>query len=155
MHMKEDHIRNSQLKPGYNIQFGVEGEYIVGVDVSSERNDQNTLIPLLEQMEKQLGAKYQDVTADAGYESEENYSYPEEKDIGCYIKPSNYERSKTKKFKSNMALREKQPENNGIQKIHWTKSRISETHYKRNRHPALYEPLDPVRGSIWRGEGGL
>lgn len=106
MHMKEDHMRNSQLKPGYNIQFGVEGEYIVGVDVSSERNDQNTLIPLLEQMEKQLGVKYQDVTADAGYESEENYSYLEEKDIGCYIKPSNYERSKTKKFKSNMALRE-------------------------------------------------
>ena len=29
MHMKEDHMRNSQLKPGYNIQFGVEGEYIV------------------------------------------------------------------------------------------------------------------------------
>jgi hypothetical protein len=106
MHMKEDHMRNSQLKPGYNIQFGVEGEYIVGVDVSSERNDQNALIPLLEQMEEQLGTKYQDVTADAGYESEENYSYLEEKKVGCYIKPANYERSKTKKFKSNMSLRE-------------------------------------------------
>lgn len=101
MHMKEDHIRNSQLKPGYNIQFGVEGEYIVGVDVSSERNDQQTLIPLLEQME-QLGKKYQDVTADAGYESEENYTYLENKEIGCYIKPTNYERSKTRKYKSNL-----------------------------------------------------
>lgn len=109
MHMKEDHMRNSQLKPGYNIQFGVEGEYIVGVDISSERNDQNTLIPLLEQMEDQLGVKYRDVTADAGYESEENYSYLEEKEIGCYIKPANYERSKARKFKSNMALRENMP----------------------------------------------
>ena len=27
MHMKEDHMRNSQLKPGYNIQFGVERVY--------------------------------------------------------------------------------------------------------------------------------
>lgn len=53
-----------------------------------------------------MGIKYQDVTADAGYESEENYSYLEEKQIGSYIKPANYERSKTKKFKSNMALRE-------------------------------------------------
>lgn len=106
MHMKEDHMRNSQLKPGYNIQFGVEGEYIVGVDVSSERNDQNALIPLLEQMEEQLGTRYQYVTADAGYESEENYSYLEEKKVGCYIKPANYEHSKTKKFKSNMSLRE-------------------------------------------------
>lgn len=40
MHMKEDHMQNSQLKPGYNIQIGVEGEYIVGVDISSERSDQ-------------------------------------------------------------------------------------------------------------------
>ena len=45
MHMKEDHMKNGQLKPGYNIQIGVEGEYIVGVDVSSERSDQLTLIP--------------------------------------------------------------------------------------------------------------
>ena len=28
--MKENHMRNSQLKPGYNMQIGVEGEYIVG-----------------------------------------------------------------------------------------------------------------------------
>ena len=31
MHMKEDHMRNAQLKPGYNIQLGVEGEYVTGV----------------------------------------------------------------------------------------------------------------------------
>ena len=45
MHTKEDHMRNAQLKPGYNIQFGIEGEYITGVNVSSERSDQLTLIP--------------------------------------------------------------------------------------------------------------
>ena len=105
MHMKEDHMRNAQLKPGYNVQFGVEGEYITGVLVSSERNDQLTLIPLMEDM-KTYGVDYRDVTADAGYESEENYSWFEAAQKLCYIKPQNYERSKTKKFKSNMALRE-------------------------------------------------
>lgn len=105
MHMKEDHMRNAQLKPGYNIQFAVEGEYITGVDVSSERSDQLTLIPLLNRMEAN-GVVYQDVTCDAGYESEENYTYFENSKTECYIKPQNYERSKTKKFKSNMALRE-------------------------------------------------
>ena len=105
MHMKDDHMRNAQLKPGYNIQFAVEGEYITGVDVSSERTDQLTLIPLLNKME-QHGVVYQDVTCDAGYESEENYTYFENCETECYIKPQNYERSKTKKFKSNMALRE-------------------------------------------------
>lgn len=106
MHLKEDHMRNAQLKPAYNLQLAVEGEYITGFDISSERSDQLTLIPLLDKMEEKLGVKYGDVTADAGYESEENYTYFEEKKQSCYIKPQNYERSKTKKFKNNMALRE-------------------------------------------------
>ena len=105
MHMKEDHMRNAQLKPGYNIQFGIEGEYITGVSVSSERSDQLTIIPFMENL-RNHGIEYTDVTADAGYESEENYTYFENTETGCYIKPQNYERSKTKKFKSNMALRE-------------------------------------------------
>jgi transposase len=109
MHMKEDHMRNAQLKPGYNVQLAVEGEYITGLDVSSERSDQLTLIPLLDKMDENLGQEYKDVTADAGYESEENYTYFEKKSQTCYIKPQNYERSKTRKFKNNMALRENMP----------------------------------------------
>ena len=105
MHMKEDHMRNAQLKPGYNIQLGVEGEYITGVSVSHERSDQLTLIPFMENL-RNHGIEYKDVTADAGYESEENYTYFENIATECYIKPQNYERSKTKKYKSNMALRE-------------------------------------------------
>ncbi len=106
MHMKDDHMRNAQLKPGYNVQLAVEGEYITGVDVSSERSDQLAMIPLLERMESKLGAKYTDVTLDAGYESEENYTWFEKQGRDCYIKPQNYEKSKTRKFKSNMHLRE-------------------------------------------------
>ena len=106
MHLKEDHMRNSQLKPAYNLQIAVEGEYITGLDISNERSDQLTLIPLLNKMEKNIGVAYEDVTADAGYESEENYTYFESKGQTCYIKPQNYERSKTRKFKNNMALRE-------------------------------------------------
>ena len=109
MHMKDDHMRNAQLKLGYNVQLGVEGEYIVGVDVSSERSDQLTMIPLLERMERHLGHRYEDVTLDAGYESEENYTWFEKREQTCYIKPQNYERSKTRKFKNNMALRENMP----------------------------------------------
>ena len=105
MHMKEDHMRNAQLKPGYNLQLGVEGEYITGAMISSERSDQLTLIPFMENLQRK-GIVYQDVTADAGYESEENYSYFESSETECYIKPQNYERSKTKKFKNNMSLRE-------------------------------------------------
>lgn len=106
MHMKEDHMRNAQLKPGYNVQFAVEGEYITGLYISGERSDQLTMIPLLEKMEAKLDAKYQDVTLDAGYESEENYTWFEDQNRICYIKPQNYERSKSRKYKSNAHLRE-------------------------------------------------
>ncbi len=106
MRMKDDHMRNAQLKPGYNLQLAVEGEYITGLDIGSERSDQMAMIPLLERMESKLGVKYSDVTLDAGYESEENYTWFEKQNRVCYIKPQNYEKSKTRKFKSNMHLRE-------------------------------------------------
>ena len=106
MHMKEDHIKNGQLKPGYNIQIGVEGEYIVGIDVSSERSDQLTFIPFLDNLEKDLPKKFNNVVADAGYESEENYKYLSENNQKSYIKPQNYEKSKNKKFKNDISKRE-------------------------------------------------
>lgn len=107
MHMKEDHMRNAQLKPGYNVQIGVEAEYIVGIDISSERSDPLTLIPLLKRMNQFLdGKKHKNIVADAGYESEENYSYLEESKQISYIKPSNYEKSKTKKYRKDFRLPE-------------------------------------------------
>ena len=35
MRMKDDHMKNGQLKPGYHIQSGVEAEYIVHVGIFS------------------------------------------------------------------------------------------------------------------------
>ena len=106
MHMKEDHMKNGQLKPSYNVQIGVEGEYIVGIDISSERSDQLTFIPFLDKLEKNLNKKYKSITADAGYESEENYTYLENNNQKAFIKPQTYEKSKTKKFKNDISKRE-------------------------------------------------
>jgi len=106
MHMKEDHMRNSQLKPGYNMQIGVEGEYIVGIDISSERSDQLTFIPFLEKLNENLGQKFDSVTSDAGYESEENYLYLEKNNQATFIKPQTYESMKKRSFKNNISKRE-------------------------------------------------
>lgn len=35
--MKEEYMKNGQLKPGYNIQTCVEGGHIIGLDISSEK----------------------------------------------------------------------------------------------------------------------
>jgi transposase len=106
MHMKDDHMRNSQLKPAYNVQIGVESEYVVGVGIFQDRNDIATLIPMLETMSKKLGRKYTNVIADSGYESEENYLYLEENQQTPYIKPQTYEKWKKKSFKKDISKRE-------------------------------------------------
>lgn len=109
MHMKDDHMRNSQLRPGYNVQIGVSGEYIVGLDISSERSDQLTLIPLMERMEAGLGQRHDSIIADAGYESEENYTYLESHGQRGFIKPQNYEKSKSRKYRNNKYIKENMP----------------------------------------------
>jgi len=52
MHMKENHMRNAQLKPGYNIQIRVEGGYVIGTDIFSERSVQLAFIPFLDRREE-------------------------------------------------------------------------------------------------------
>jgi hypothetical protein len=105
MRMKEDHMKNGQLKPAYNAIIGVDSEYIVGAMVSQERNDSKMLIPFV----KRYGQGYGKITADAGFESEENYTYLEENGQLSFIKPVNHEQSKTKKYKSDIGRRENMP----------------------------------------------
>lgn len=106
MHMKDDHMRNAQLKPGYNVQIAVDSEYIVAADVFQDRNDVWTLVPFLKEMEEKLGFRYPSVTADSGYESEEGYTYLREQGQKPYIKPQTYEKWKKRSFKKDISKRE-------------------------------------------------
>ena len=106
MRMKEDAMRNGQLKPAYNIQHGVDSEYITWVDISAHPTDTRTLIPFLKDMEKHLSFKYTEIVADAGYESEENYAFLEANGQRSFIKPVNYEISKTGKYKKDISRSE-------------------------------------------------
>ncbi|KZL89250.1 transposase [Clostridium magnum] len=106
MKMKDDHMRNAQLKPGYNVQIAVESEYIVGTLISSERSDQLTLIPFLKKLEENLDKKFLNIVADAGYESEENYVFIEQNNQISFIKPQNYETMKKSNFKKDISKRE-------------------------------------------------
>ena len=114
MRIKDDHMRNGQLKPAYNVQIAVNSEYITGVDVFSNRTDFGTLVPFLKQLRQHHETKYKEVTADAGYESLANYLFLEENGQVSFIKPANYEAQKTKKFRQkigrieNMAYNEEE-----------------------------------------------
>ena len=106
MHLKEDHMRNSQLKPAYNVQIAVDAEYIVATEIFNERNDVNTFVPFMEKIKNQLGFKYMYPTADAGYESEENYTYFEQNGQKPCIKPANYKQTKTRKYRNDIGRAE-------------------------------------------------
>lgn len=103
MRLKEDAMLNGQLKPAYNLQHGVDSEYIVWLTIGPQPTDTTTLIPFIKTMEKHLGFKYKKIIADAGYESEENYLFLEENDQLSFIKPANYEISKTRKYKNDIS----------------------------------------------------
>ena len=106
MRMKEDAMLNGQLKPAYNVQHAVDAGFITWVDVSSHPGDTLTLRPMLEEMEEYLHFKYRDIVADAGYESEENYLFLEKNGQSSYIKPTNYEISKTRKYRTDISRQE-------------------------------------------------
>lgn len=102
MRMKEDAMGNGQLKPAYNLQHGVDSEYITWLTIGPQPTDTTTLTPFLKDAEKHLNFKYKNITADAGYESEENYLFLEENGQLSYIKPANYEISKTRKYRNDI-----------------------------------------------------
>ena len=104
MRMKEDAMLNGQLKPGYNIQIGTENRYIVGFSIHPNPTDTKTLIPHLKHLENKLGQLPENIIADAGYGSEENYEYIEEKQLGNYVKYNMFHWEKKKKNKENPYL---------------------------------------------------
>ena len=78
-------------------------QHLQGLEVAPELTDITTLIPFLKSMKENLNFKYLKIVADAGYESEENYSFIEENNQISFIKPSNYEISKTRKYKNDIS----------------------------------------------------
>ena len=86
MRMKDDHMRNGQLKAGYNWQISTSDQYILNYDIYSNPTDTLTLPHHLDQYESMYGDTPDVVVADAGYGSEQNYEYLESKQIEAYVK---------------------------------------------------------------------
>lgn len=85
MRMKEDHMGNGQLKPGYNVQISSENQFVVNYTVHPNPTDTLTLPAHIEDLEQQL-VRPQTITADAGYGSEQNYEVMDKKNIEAYVK---------------------------------------------------------------------
>lgn len=101
MRMKEDHMLNGQLKPGYNWQITTQDQYILGYTLHQTTNDTATLASHMESLKESLGQLPETLVADAGYGSEENYEYLENNNIEAYVKFNNFHKEQTKKWKEN------------------------------------------------------
>ncbi|AJS59739.1 IS1182 family transposase [Paenibacillus sp. IHBB 10380] len=102
MRMKEDHMRNGQLKPGYNVQIGTENQFIVGYSIHQRPTDTRCLKPHLEKIKATLGVLPKTVIADAGYGGEENYAYLEAEEVDAVVKYNTYHKEKSKAWKTNI-----------------------------------------------------
>lgn len=74
MRMKEDHMLNGQLKPGYSLQISTQNQFILNYSLHCNPTDTLTLPAHLQQYEDLYGLTPSAVVADAGYGSDENYS---------------------------------------------------------------------------------
>lgn len=69
MRMKEDHMKNGQLKPGYNLQIATNSQFVLSCDLFQNPTDTRTLIPFLTMIQNTFGYLPEYIVADAGYGS--------------------------------------------------------------------------------------
>ena len=86
MRMKDDHMQNGQLKPGYNLQASTNNQFITSYTLAQTTADTTTLKDHLNDHIESYGQTPETLTADAGYGSEENYTDLEEKNITAFVK---------------------------------------------------------------------
>jgi transposase len=101
MRMKDDYMKNGQLKPGYNLQMGTEGQFVVGFSVHQRPGDPGCLVPHLKGVKEKLGRLPKNVIADSGYGSEENYAYLNGEQVGNYVKYNTFGKEQRARYKPN------------------------------------------------------
>lgn len=102
MRMKEDHMKNGMLKPGYNVQIGTQNRFVIGFSIHQSPTDTVCLKEHLELVEKITGHKPKNIVADSGYGSEENYLHLKECGINSYIKYNTFDMEQTRRFKKDI-----------------------------------------------------
>ena len=92
MRMKEDHMQNGQLKPGYNWQISTQNQFILHYSIHQSSTDTQALPSHLKGFHTLFGQMPDTVTADAGYGSESNYLYLEENFIDAFVKDNYFDK---------------------------------------------------------------
>lgn len=99
--MKDGGNKDAPVRPGYNIQAGTENQFVLGYSIHQRAGDTGCFIPHLKKFERLLGELPENIVTDAGYGSEENYEFLEEKNLGNYVKHNMFYQEQTGRIKKN------------------------------------------------------
>lgn len=164
MRMKEDHMRNGQLKPGYNVQASTECQYIINYTLGQTTSDTSLLKDHIEEHIHSYGSSPESLTADAGYGSEENYSFLEEQGVTAFVKYNYFDREQKEK-KANAfhvdSLHYDQARDRLIcpigQSMHYIGDKRRRTKGGHLQISRMYQSLNcegcPMRGPCHKGDG--
>lgn len=132
----------------YNAQAAVDSDsqVIVAADVSNEANDKEQVEPAVDQIEQNLGQKPKELSADAGYYSQDNVTGLEDSDIEAFIPPD----------KKRHTAKEPPAPRGRIPKDLSTKDRMRRklrTKRGKKKYSQRKEVVEPVFGQIKEGRG--
>lgn len=106
MRMKDDHMKNGQLKAAYNVQIGTENQFILNYSIHQKTTDISLLIPHIKELINNFEKLPENTITDAGYGSEENYEYLNKEGITGFVKYNMFRVEDTKKFKNDIFRKE-------------------------------------------------
>lgn len=101
MRMKEDAMLNGQLKPGYNVQISTENQFITNFGIYQRPADTLTMISYLESFKTRYGMQSEEIVADSGYGSEENYEYMFSNGMTPYVKYNMFHVEQRRVYRNN------------------------------------------------------
>ena len=101
MRMKEDAMLNGQLKPGYNVQISTENQFITNFGIYQRPTDTLTMINYLESFKTRYGMQSEEIVADSGYGSEENYEYMFSNGMTPYVKYNMFHVEQRRSYRNN------------------------------------------------------
>ena len=101
MRMKEDAMLNGQLKPGYNVQISTENQFITNFGIYQRPTDTLTMISYLESFKARYDMQSEEIVADSGYGSEENYEYMFSNGMTPYVKYNMFHVEQRRGYRNN------------------------------------------------------
>ena len=141
MRMKEDYMRNGQLKAAYNMQNLVQNGYVIACGAFMDRTDYRTMIPMIGRLEAR-GFEYGSYCADSGYDIKENYIWLEGHGKDAYIRPQYHDENRKRKSMNNLSL-----------KCNYSYDEETDTFTCPRGHKLFYVG-DTARGQVYKAKRG-